>query len=81
MDLISALNDLVENHHGLTGLACSAGQFPRSVTDEERKAFEDVLNNRVVPIPHIAELLKKNNYTVATSALYKHRQKSCRCFK
>jgi hypothetical protein len=81
VDLISALNDLVENHHSLAGIACSAGEFFKSLSDKERETFENVLNKRSVPIPHIAELLKKNGYTVATSALYKHRRKSCRCFK
>lgn len=80
MDLITALNDLVDNHHSLAGIACSAGEFVRSLNEKERETFEEILNKRSVPIPHLSELLKKNGYTVARSALYKHRQKSCRCF-
>jgi len=80
MDLISALNDLVESHHGSTGLACSAGSFLRSLNEKERETFETILNTRSVPVTNLLELLKKNGYKVTQSALYKHRQKICRCF-
>jgi hypothetical protein len=80
MNLLSALSEL-EKKSVNSGFPCSAGEFLKSLEDKERKAFENALENRTVPIPSLVELLKKNGYTVAVSALYKHRQKGCRCFK
>jgi len=80
LGLLDGLKELVETHNGSTGLPCSAGAFLRQINQEEREAFENILQNRKVPIPNLVNLIEKNGYKIAKTALYKHRQKVCRCF-
>jgi hypothetical protein len=80
MDLLAKLAQL-EEEQGNTGIACSAGKFLDSVSDKEREAFNAVLDKRSVAISNLCDLLQKNGHNVAESALYKHRNKKCRCFK
>ena len=80
MDLLSALHEL-ETRKVTTGFPCSVGTFLDSIGEKEREAFNSILGNTKVGTVAIHEMLAKNDYEVARTALYKHRRKQCRCFQ
>jgi len=80
MDLLSAIEEL-ETRKSITGFPCSVGTFLDSIGEKEREAFNSILGNTKVGTVAIHEMLAKNDYEVARTALYKHRRKQCRCFQ
>ena len=80
MDLLSAIKEL-ETRKSMTGFPCSVGTFLDSIGEKEQEAFNTILNNVKVGTVVIHEMLTKNDYDVARTALYKHRRKQCRCFQ
>lgn len=80
MDLLSAIEEL-GTRKVVSGFPCSVGTFLDSIGEKEREAFNSILGNTKVGTVAIHEMLTKNDYEVARTALYKHRRKQCRCFQ
>ena len=80
MDLLSAMHEL-ETRKIVSGFPCSVGTFLDSISEKEQATFNGILANAKIGTIAIHEMLTKNNYDVARTALYKHRRKQCRCFQ
>jgi len=77
----SALAELEESYVATTGFPCSTGLFLKTLTDNDRKAFEKTLFEKRIPVGTLLEFLNKQGVKdVSESSLYKHRGKKCRCF-
>jgi hypothetical protein len=80
MDLLTAIEELAQKP-STTGFPCSVGLFLKQINEQERLAFNKILDNNKVGALAIFDMLKSNDYKVSKSAIYKHRRKQCRCFE
>lgn len=80
MDFLTALDELKQTYKSAGGHPCSAGEFLNKLDNKERKAVEEILEARSLPVIEIARLAEKHGYKVSISSLYKHRAQDCRCF-
>ena len=65
---------------GKTGKKCSIELFNDSLSKEEQKEFESILNNKDISRSAIIKVLKSNGVLLSQSQLYKHSNKLCACF-
>jgi hypothetical protein len=77
----SAIFEEIEKSPYINGFECSIKLLIDSLQPEEIKKFNEILRNRSIPTTAIVRILRENNITASTPQLYKHRAKTCRCFR
>lgn len=66
----------------VSGLPCGISKVSEEMSEEERKALEDVLfaEPRTVSNAQLQEILIDEGYDVSSTSIKLHRRRQCRCF-
>lgn len=75
-DLISDLEALDDGLKTPPAKTCSVGFILGQLTDEERTKLEAVLDANIIPATRIAEILRKNGYSVHYASVTRHRRRN-----
>lgn len=58
---------------------CSVTEWASTLSDEDRKEFEEALNNPLLPSRIIWAVMVKRGYTRKDATVQRHRKGSCAC--
>lgn len=80
--LLSALQELTENEGSYTIAGCQVKAFLETL-GEERKKYEEIIENKALPATQIAATLQKHNVKVSKNSIRSHRNRldgrGCKC--
>ena len=79
VSLLSAINELTQSNFERT--ACGIAKIKAQFTEEESSALEKLIMETEISTRKISQMLKDNNYLIGDNTIWKHRKKSCPCFR